>query len=68
MTETIPAMRRRHAAEYRAAIQAQADAHITQTEAAKILDWPLTSLNNFIRRKGIYWPVIDQGRKRETAQ
>lgn len=65
MTETIPAMRRRHAREMHAAIQSQADARVTQTVAAQRLGWTLTALNNFIQRKGIYWP---EKYTRETAQ
>ena len=35
----------------------------TQTEAAKILDTTLQSLNNYIRRNGIQWHKIQQGVK-----
>ena len=35
----------------------------TQTEAAKILETTLQGLNNYIRRNGIEWKKIQQGRK-----
>ena len=39
----------------------------TQTEAAKILDTTLQSLNNYIRRNGIQWHKIQQGRRSREA-
>lgn len=68
LTETIPAIRKRHLAEIRAAYQAQSDAHITQTEAARRLGVKLTALNAYITRHGINWQCKQQGRKWETTQ
>lgn len=66
--ETIPAMRARHAEEIRAAIEEQAQARLTQTQAAKRLGLSLTALNNICQRKGIWFPVKRQGFKTESPQ
>ena len=61
--ETWDQITRRHKAEKRAVVQALANERITQTEAARRLNFTLTGLNNFIHREGIFWPVIQQGKK-----
>lgn len=70
MTETIPAMRRRHAAEIKAAVVAQRDRRITQTVAAAALGLSVQGLNNLIHRNDIRWPVKRQGlpKQQRTAQ
>lgn len=35
----------------------------TQTEAAKILDVTLQSLNNYVRRNKLIWKKVEQGRR-----
>lgn len=64
MKETIPQMRARHRHEIEEAIINQAVKGRTQTEAARILGMTTTGLNNIVRRQGIYWPVIRQGRRK----
>jgi transcriptional regulator with GAF, ATPase, and Fis domain len=61
MTETIPQMRQRHAAEIRQAVERLASERITQAEAARRNGMNLTAINNLVRRLGIFWPVKRQG-------
>jgi hypothetical protein len=61
MTETIPQMRERHAAEIRQAVERLASERITQAEAARRNGMALTHLNNLIHRLDIFWPVKRQG-------
>ncbi|WP_386681884.1 hypothetical protein [Loktanella sp. R86503] len=71
MTETIPAMKARHRSELIAAITAQRDAGLTQTQAAHNLGVSITTINNAIHRNNVRWPVKRQGHPkhtRETAQ
>jgi DNA invertase Pin-like site-specific DNA recombinase len=63
MTETLPQMAERHKQEKRQAVEAMNAACMTQTEAAKALGVSLTCLNNFVRRSGIVWRVIQQGKR-----
>lgn len=63
MTETLPEMKARHRAERRALVEKMAKERMTQTQAARRLGVKLTHLNNLIRREGIFWPVVRQGRQ-----
>lgn len=63
MSETWDQITRRHKAEKRAIVQAMSDERITQTVAARRLGMTLTGLNNFIHREGIFWRVVEQGKK-----
>ena len=68
MAKTITLIKARHAREIFAAYQEQANAQITQTEAARRLGVKLTALNAYIMRHGINWPVKQQGRKWKTTE
>jgi hypothetical protein len=71
MTETIPAMRARWKAELLAAITAQAERNITQTEAAPVLGVSVQRLNALIHQNAIHWPRNQQAapiNTREVAQ
>jgi transcriptional regulator with GAF, ATPase, and Fis domain len=61
--ETWDQMTRRHQRERRELVERLASERITQTQAARRLNTTLHVLNNFIHRKGIFWPVIQQGKK-----
>ena len=60
--ETWAEMSMRHERERHEQVTMLAEDY-TQTEAAKILDTTLQSLNNYIRRNGIEWKKIQQGVK-----
>lgn len=59
--ETWDQMTRRHKRERREMVEAFAAQRVTQTVAAKHMNTTLTCLNNYIRRNGIFWPVMSQG-------
>jgi transcriptional regulator with GAF, ATPase, and Fis domain len=61
--ETIPQMRARHRREIEQAVKDMAARRITQAEAAKMLGMTRSGINAIIQRKGIFWPVKQQGRK-----
>jgi transcriptional regulator with GAF, ATPase, and Fis domain len=61
MSETWDQMTRRHERERREMVERLAAERLTQTHAARRLGISLSGLNNFIQRKGIFWPVIRQG-------
>jgi len=67
MEATIAACRatvaKRFKAERVQLVETLAAERLTQTQAACRLDVSLTALNNFIRRRGIFWPVIQQGKR-----
>lgn len=63
MSETWDQMTRRHRREREEAVKRLAAERITQTQAAKRLGTSLHVLNNFIHRRGIFWPVIKQGKR-----
>lgn len=65
--ETWIEMTKRHKQERIELVKSLAQSRYTQTEAAKLLDTTLTNLNVFIKRNGIYWTTIKQGR-RSNAQ
>ena len=60
---TLPKLRETYFAARRALVERKAAERITQTRAARELGVNLTCLNNIIRREGIHWPVIRQGKK-----
>ena len=68
MMETWIEMTKRHRKERVELVQSLAETRHTQTEAAKILDTTLTNLNNFIKRNGIYWITIKQGRRSDVKR
>lgn len=62
MTETIPQIRARCRADIKAAVIAQRDKGITQTEAGRNLGLSTQGINNLIHRLDIKWPLKRQGR------
>lgn len=63
LIETWDEMAMRHKRERIELVQCLSQAGYTQTQAAKILDMKLTSLNNFIIRNKINWLTFNQGSK-----
>ena len=61
--ETWKEIRERHHMERFNLVQNMADKGVTQTEACKLLGVNMTTLNNYIRRNGVNWHTIKQGRK-----
>jgi transcriptional regulator with GAF, ATPase, and Fis domain len=61
--ETWLQMTKRHKAERDALVMSLASDRITQTQAARMLGISLTGLNNYIHRRGIFWPVVQQGKR-----
>ena len=61
--ETWIEMTKRHKQERVELVKSLAQSSYSQTEAAELLDTTLTNLNNFIKRNGIYWITIKQGRR-----
>ena len=65
MTEQWDDMTKRHRAERLAMVQDQLDKRITQTQAAANLGIQLGTINNYIHRNGIWWPVKAQGKRHD---
>ena len=63
MIETWAEMTCRHKRERRQLVENLASERMTQTQACRVLKTNLSCLNNFIKRNGIFWPVIRQGKK-----
>lgn len=61
--ETWKEIRERHHMERFNLVQNMADKGVTQTEACKLLGVNMTTLNNYIRRNGVNWHTIKQGRR-----
>jgi transcriptional regulator with GAF, ATPase, and Fis domain len=61
--ETWSDMTIRHKKERIELVESLAQSRYTQTESAKILDTTPTNLNTFVKRNGINWLYIRQGRK-----
>jgi len=66
--ETWIEMTKRHKQERIDLVKSLAQSRYSQTEAAELLDTTLTNLNNFIKRNGIYWITIKQGRRSDVKR
>ncbi len=66
--ETWIEMTKRHKQERVELVKSLAQSRYSQTEAAELLDTTLTNLNNFIKRNGIYWITIKQGRRPDVKR
>ena len=68
MNETWPEMRARHKKEQLDLVRGYAKRGFTQTESADRMDWTMRSLNSFVIRNKIDWPVIRRGNKSRKTQ
>jgi transcriptional regulator with GAF, ATPase, and Fis domain len=60
---TLPELKRTYYAARRAMLERCNESRMTQTQAAKALGVSLTCLNNMVKRHGIEWARIEQGRR-----
>lgn len=61
--ETWYEMKARHHRERIALVEGLRDQGLCQSQVARQLEMERTTLNNFIKRNGIYWHVNRQGQK-----
>lgn len=60
--ETWDQMKRRHIQERIDLLERCASMRMTQTQAARCLGMRLQTINEYIRKYGIFWPVKAQGK------
>jgi len=64
--ETWDEMIARHQRERREVLQSLSESGYTQTQAAQILQKPLSFINGYAKKYGVVWKVKAQGRKQSA--